>query len=432
MMTSHEKDKESSFKKNIYAVGAAEMFWGLGFPLILESTFLQVFLKNLGASSFLVGLVPAMYLFCSSCFPVFASYLTRNLVRKKRMVLIVHLLPSFAIFGLGCVMFFTPEHLYIPLFFSAYLLFSISLGMAIPIWFNYLTSIFPDTKTVKGMGFMMLGQNVGKVIFSFFILHVVERYQLSGGSCAALFLTAGIFLIIGSLCYLFTVEILLPSNQIPQTTSFVRYSKEMFAEVVSNRPFLLYLIADLDFYVVLTIMSFYANYATGYHGVASGVAAGVFVGCIYAGSIVVNIFLGTMDLLSLKKKFVLSKAISLAALLLLIMMPWNGLFFLVSFMLGAVRAIRNMIYTPAVKRLSGQEDATPYYAYAPFLTLPVAFGLPLLFGFSLDHYEALGEGSYQLLFFVAFCLIGLTLLATWKTTFPAQYNRRHSEATGEK
>ncbi len=30
-------------------VATVELFWGLGFPVVLESTFLQLFLKSLGA-----------------------------------------------------------------------------------------------------------------------------------------------------------------------------------------------------------------------------------------------------------------------------------------------------------------------------------------------------------------------------------------------
>ncbi len=79
--------------------------------------------------------------------------------------------------------------------------------------------------------------------------------------------------------------------------------------------------ADLDFYVILTVVSFYANYATGFYEVPAAVAAGLFVACIYVGSITVNIFFGAMNLLGLKQKFVLSKCISFTALVLLTFFP---------------------------------------------------------------------------------------------------------------
>ncbi len=53
-------DKDIYFKRNVLGVSVVEFFWGLGFPIVMESTFLQLFLKNLGASSFVIGIVPAL------------------------------------------------------------------------------------------------------------------------------------------------------------------------------------------------------------------------------------------------------------------------------------------------------------------------------------------------------------------------------------
>ena len=74
------------------------------------------------------------------------------------------------------------------------------------------------------------------------------------------------------------------------------------------------------------------------------VAAGAFVACIYAGSITVNIFLGAMNLLKIKQKLYLSKGITFLLLLLLALFPSYYTFFMISFLLGVGRAIRNTVY----------------------------------------------------------------------------------------
>ena len=75
-----------------------------------------------------------------------------------------------------------------------------------------------------------------------------------------------------------------------------------FAEILSNRRFLVFLAAaDLEFIVIITSLSFYANYATQYfNAIPAAIAAGLFVACIYAGSITVNIFLGALNYLEFK------------------------------------------------------------------------------------------------------------------------------------
>ena len=54
-----DRQKDSYFRRNVFGVASVEFFWGLGFPIVLESTFLQLFLKHLGASSFVIGIVPS-------------------------------------------------------------------------------------------------------------------------------------------------------------------------------------------------------------------------------------------------------------------------------------------------------------------------------------------------------------------------------------
>lgn len=409
--------KDKYFARNVFGVAAVEFFWGLGFPIVLESTFLQLFLRSLGASSFTIGLVPSIFIVGISCFPLFASYLTRNTRLKKKTVLLFHLASALSIFFFGWSLLLVKQEAVIPLFFSSYIVFSLCMGLTIPVWLNYLVRIFSERRTVPGLGYMMLSQNIGKVISSFFILKIVEKYAFSINSCATIFIATGLLFIIGSLCFALTKEIADRDDPKPDHRGFFRHTKQSLGEIFHNRKFLIFLVADLDFYVIITVLSFYANYATEYYGVRQAVAAGVFVACIYTGSVSVNILFGTLDYLSLKKKFALSKCITFSALVLLIVMPGNWSFFLISYLLGCVRAIRNMVYTPSVKKLSGKTDATSYFALAPILTLPVGFGFPLLFGKMLDTLSFLGEDSYKLLYGFSALFIIITFCFTLLTKY---------------
>lgn len=412
-----QRDKDSYFFRNVGAVAAVEFFWGLGFPIVLESTFLQLFLKNLGASSVAIGMVPSIFIVGISIFPLFASYLTRNSRLKRNIVLCLHLISALSIFLFGWTLLLVEKASILPLFFISYSIFSLCMGLTIPVWLNYIVRIFSERKTVPGIGYMMLFQNVGKIISSFFILKVVETYAFSIPSCSVIFIVTGILFIIGSLCFIFTKEIKDKDDPPPNRLSFFSHVRTSLVEISKNRPFLVFLVADLDFYVIITILSFYANYANQYFGVDQAIAAGLFVAFIYAGSITVNILLGTMNLLDLRQKFILSKCTTFATLLLLIVVPGSWSFFLISYMLGCVRAIRNMVYTPLVKKLSGKTDATPYFAFAPILTLPVGFGFPLLFGRLLDHFAYLGVASYKVLFGFSALFILFTFYFTLRTHY---------------
>lgn len=401
-------------------VSAVEFFWGLGFPIVMESTFLQLFLKNLGASGFAIGIVPALFVFGISTFPLVSSYLTRNSHFKRSFVAFLHVASGLSIFVFGVILLFLGQSdAVLPLFFASYTVFSLCMGLTIPVWLNYLVQIFSESKTVPGLGYMMLTQNIGKIISSLFILKVVADFGFSLHSSAWVFIATGAIFIIGSFFFFLTKELADPHEQVRDNNSFFNHTRRSVQEILANRRFLVFLAADLDFYVILTVLSFYATYATGFFNIPSAVAAGAFVTCIYSGSITVNIFLGAMNLLSLKQKLILSKTVTLTLLLLLIFLPGPISFFIISFLLGFVRAIRNMVYPPSVKKFAARTDATPYFALAPILTIPVGSGIPLLFGKMLDYLAYMGADAYRLLFACAALFVLVTLYFSLKTDYTA-------------
>ena len=417
-----DQQKDHYFKRNVLGVSLVEFFWGLGFPIVLESTFLQLFLRNLGASSFAVGIVPSLLMTGIACFPLFSSYFARRVRLKMPLVLFLHVISALSILLFGLLLLWVKQSVSVlPLFFLSYSVFSICMGLTIPIWLNYVVRIFSESKSVPGLGYMMLAQNVGKVIASFFIMNIVEKHAFSSESTAWVFIATGLVFVIGSLCFIITREVADEADGIRDSLSFFAHTADSFAEILSNRRFLVFLAAaDLEFIVIITSLSFYANYATHYFDVPVAVAAGLFVACIYAGSITVNIFLGALNYLDLKQKFILSKIVTLLLLCLLIFFPGDAVFFLVSYMLGFGRATRNMVYPPSVKKFAARSDATSYFALAPILTLPVTAGYPLLFGTLLDRLAGLGQLSYQILFglsaLIALAALVLALATDYRRT----------------
>ena len=192
--------------------------------------------------------------------------------------------------------------------------------------------------------------------------------------------------------------------------------------MIINRNFLFFLAADMDFFVVVTAISFYANYATTYCGVQPSIAAGMFVGFLYTGAILTNIALGPLGFLSVRNKYILSKCSAAAALILIVGFQDVWSFLLASFLFGVSRGTRSIVYAPAVGKLSGLSDATSYFAVAPLLTLAFATGLPLVFGRFLDHFAWLEGDSYKIIFGVSAVLIVGTLYFLLKVDFGLHEN----------
>jgi MFS family permease len=354
-------------------------------------------------------------------FPLFSSYLTRNHAQKRPIVLGLHLISSLSTLTFGLFLFWVKDPaLILPAFFVSYVIFSLCIGLTFAVWLNFLVKIFSPRKSVQGLSIMFTAQNTAKIIASLFIIKVVEQYSFSLISAAWIFLVSGLLFLVGSLCFLITQE---PATPVPpafQKDSFFNHIGATLREMTGNKNLVTYLIGDLDHYVVLTVIAFYANYATQFFGIQDYTAAGLFVCFIYSGAILANVILGTLNILSLKHKFISTKILNLAMLCLLIFHPGLVKFLLASLLLGFCRGTRGIIYSPAIKRFSNRQDATAYFAMAPLLTIAFGSGFPLFFGRMLDHLSHRGQGSYQLMFGICILCVCISLVFALLTDFDPQ------------
>ncbi len=412
------------YRRNVFGISSVEFLWGLGLPVVLESTFLQLFLKSLGASSFQIGLIPAFSFLGHSIFALLSSYFTEGLAFKRSAVIYLHIISgmSLILFGVG-LLFFGDQSPVLFVFFISYGVFSICIGMTIPVWLSYVVNMFSEKKSYSGLGYMMLAQNIAKLSSSLFIVKFVEKYSFSLSASGGIFISVGLIFSLSAIFFLATKETSLANPESARANrSFWVYVKTTCGHISKNRNFLLFLVGDMDFFVVVTVISFYANYATAFCSIPAPIAAGFFVSFIYIGAIVTNIFLGSLDIFTPRNKYVFSKLAALSAMLLLVSCGYLWGFFLASFLLGVARGSRMIVFPPLVKKLSGLSDATSYFAVAPILTTPFALALPMAYGTFLDLFSNLNGDAYRAVFMMSLFLIAGSLLAILKVKFQFQFS----------
>jgi MFS family permease len=411
------------FARNVTGISMVEFFWGLGLPLVLDSTFIPLFLKSLGASNTIIGLVPTIYFLNISLFPLFAGILATRPVSKRILVIQAHLIPSSSLALLGIILFFTrSESAAIPLFLAGYALFAAGVGIVFPVWQNYLVNIFAPRRIVSALSVMMIFQSISKLLSSFFIREFVSRYAFSLHESSILLMAAGAFCFTGSFFFLVTRELFHedppdPFSAVPKSHSIQVSHRRALLGVLKNRNFLVFLGNELEMAAVTGILAFYATYATGLCGIAPEIAAGLFITFNYIGAILSNLVLGWFNILSIRNKCLLSKGFTFSAIALLLVGSSVPVFLLVSFFLGSARAIRFLIFAPSIKQISGLQDATVYFSLAPLMTLPLSSGVPLLNGRILDSLQHLGAGAYRIVFALMGILVLAALIANLKTDF---------------
>jgi MFS family permease len=407
--------QDSAFTRNLAGICAVELAWGLGMPVVIESTFLQVFLRNLGASSFLVGLIPTLMSAGTAVFSLISWSLTARLARKRGAVLAAHVAAAVPILAFGLLLGLSgirPNTL--SMFLAAYSLFAIGVGLILPAWQNYLVKIFSAERSIRALALMMIIQSAAKLAGSLWLVRVVERYSFSAAGSSLVFTLVGLLFLAGSFFFLLTVE----QPEVPAVGGGGLRLSRLRARAGANRGFLLLLGTDLEYFALGGVIAFYANFATEYRGIAPALASGLFVAFAYLGGVLANALLGWANLLAARDKYLLTKVLGTAGILLLAAHPAPWVFYLVSLLFGASRGTRQMVFAPAVKRLSGASDATLYFAVSYILSLPFSMGLPLLNGAFLDRFESWGAWSYRSLFLgmAVLSLAGLyfTLRVPWK------------------
>jgi MFS family permease len=394
------------FRANVFGISSVELLWGLGMPVVIESTFLQLFLRHLGATSFLIGLIPTLLSGGVALSSLFSYSLTAPLPRKRTAVVLVHVAAALPVLGFGVTLVFTGfRSSTLAVFLGAYALFSIGVGLLIPAWQNYLVKIFSERRAISAMAVMMTVQSAAKLAGSLYLVRIVERYSFSARGASLVFCLVGVVFLAGSFPFLLTTE---EAGQPAPSPPRAAPPRSLRA-VLGNRGFLLFLGTDLEYFALSGVISFYANYATEFCGVSPALASGLFVAFNYLGGVLANALLGWADLFSLRNKYLLTQALAVLGILLLVFHSAPWVFYPASLLIGASRGTRSMVFAPAVKRLSGVPDATLYFAVSTILVLPLSTALPLVNGAFLDRFAHLGAWSYRIVFLAmgVLCLGGM-------------------------
>jgi len=363
--------------------------------------------------------IPAFFFMGCSVFGLLSSYFTSDMAFKRSAVIWLHVVCGMSLLFFGSFLFlFGKIPAIILVFFISYAIFSVCIGMTVPVWLNYAVNMFSAERTVTGFAYMMIAQHVARLISSVLIVKWVEKYSFSLQASSLIFISVGTLFALSAVLFLFTREVAQEGRKNDRAgRSLFLYTIDSIRDILNNRNFLLFLAADMDYFVVVTAISFYANYATAFCGIRASIAAGMFVGFLYTGAILTNIVLGPLGWLSVRNKYILSKCAAVAALTLIIVFQDVWGFLLASFLFGVSRGTRSIVFAPAVGKLSGLSDATSYFAVAPLLTLVFATGLPLVFGRFLDHFAWMAGDSYRIVFGVSTVLIVGTLYFLIKVDF---------------
>lgn len=421
MNESHQTETgKSFFIRNAAGISSVEFFWGMGMPILIESTFLQLFLRSLGASYFLIGLLPVFLGVSIPVFSLASAYLSSYIQNKRTSVLLYHMMASVPVLLYGLyLLIFRPEEGVLLTFMAMYCLFSIAIGFTMPAWQSYLVSLFSQKDSLRGLSIMYIVQSASKLVGSFFLYRMVARFALSLDGAALVFTIGGFILFFGAKFFALTREVYGEDETETPVVPFSGIQNFMgsLKRIFKSGEFRIFIGSDFSYFAITVALSFYGNYARDYGGVAEELVAGLFVAASYGGGIVSQVLFGWLNLSSLKNKFIISKVLALAGMIMLLPGSSLLLFLGAAVLLGASRSIRMLVYPPAVKAIAGVRDTTPHFALISLVEMPFSAGLPLAAGLFLDSLAWMGGNSYRILFGVLALILLVGLVFALKLRF---------------
>lgn len=411
------------FIRNTCGVSSVEFFWGLTLPVVVESTFLQIYLRSIGASGTAIGLIPSIYaLFLALCAPV-SAMLTSHLIHKRRAVILAHIAGSIPFILYGVLVAAAPAAGTPLVFLLLYAAYSAFMGITIPIWQNYLMRIFSPEKTFSALSMMFVVQVAARLAGGFAIAGAVKLFAFSPRGAAIAFICTGLSFLIGSCFFFITHEETDGRSRAREQAHSFRSLFTTAKKIIRERNFVFLQLSTLESAACITVISFYANYAVELRGINTATAAGLFAVCLYAGGVAANITLGSFNLLPLKGKFLVSKLFALAGVFLILFAHSPLPFLAASFCIGVSRGISQLAFSPAIKAISGLDDSTDYFSIAPLFMLPFALGIPWTAGFVIEHHAHAGAVPYMAVFSAMGIIIAASVLFLMPVDFEGTRRR---------
>lgn len=398
---------DTHITRNTSSVASAEFLWGLGMPVLLDSTFLQIFIPSLGGSNHLIGAIPSIFSGCSALFAPLSAMLTSHLTSKRNTVFFFHIFCGFPVIAYGIILPYCSKPSALTLFIILYTVFSVFLGTLLPLWQNFLTRIFSPKMILKSLSVMFISQIVARILGGIAIAWYIKQYPLEARNGSGIFICAGSLFIAGAIPFLFVNEGK-PVKAREKAHSF-RSLFHAIRTIVGNKNFRFFMLSTLELTALTCVIAFFAKFAHDLRGINASVAGGLFTSALFSGAIIANIVFGWVGFLSIKRKYIASKCALICAITAIIFASSLPIFIAAAFVMGISRGIVMLSYTPAVKAISGQADATDYFSALPIAMLPFSVGIPVAAGFILDYFGST-LFSYQIMFAL---MIGITIASIW-------------------
>lgn len=393
------------YRKNFLLNILLESFWGLGSGFVVPATILAIFISNFTSSKIAIGFLFALPAIGTSLTPIFSAYYTGGLARKKKLLVGWHLVYVVCWFLLALFAFLSgklvPEET-IFFFFIIYGLSSLTVGLIVPPYLDYIGKIVP-----KGRGIyfgIAIAASGGFAILGAFLARRILSLTPFPGNYGLCFLSAASFQLFSLLFLGLNIEVEGPP--VSQTKKFRPYLQNLIKILKEDREYLQLIFLQMITSFGAMSSPFYAVYASTKLQV-TGSILGYFTIMLLLGGMIASVLLGILgDVFGHKISLLIAIVCGIGSATIALFGSSETHFYALFFLLGFSLTPTFMVCTNLVLEMASIEHRSSYLALNSTLVSPLAAVAPLLGGFLVRTF------SYPVVFLltIAVLLVGLFVL----------------------
>jgi MFS family permease len=404
--------RERDYVRNVSCLTAVEVGWGFAMSFGFSATFIQLVLKDLGASHWQIGLLAAMWGF-GTVPMVLAGYFTGHLRRKKAVVIWGHFACVLPVIFLALALRWLPGNAArIWSVLGAEYAFAAGVGLLMPIWLTFMGKTLPARRLGAGFGITFFCQTLAGAGAAWVASHLLRRDPGRTADCVAV---SALAMIVGNLFFFPVREPETAADERPG--GFRVFLATLLRDVRGNRDLRNFLLAEILFTSQFAIAGFYAARAADFGGgVATGAALATRVALAQAFAALAAGFL--VDRVGPKPVLAAGRlAIAGAAAL-----AWKAqnveALMIAATAVGAYFGVRSAASFATFRAVLGRDEVTSLYGIFSLVVAPFAVAVPLVAGWALGRHITHGT-----LFLAsgAAVVLSVLLLALGVRTKPAHH-----------
>ncbi|MCD6351320.1 MAG: MFS transporter [Armatimonadetes bacterium] len=370
--------RQAYFWRNLAANLVAEGFWGFAMACVSVSTVLVAFLRRLGTSDFLLGLLPGIGMLGFAILQLPGALYFRRHTRRKGLLILTVIPITLLQFGLAAVAHYlapTQPRRAVALCYALLFLQALFLGLTGPLWTHLLHSIFPSSRRGRAMGVMALflsGMGLVGGLYTAALLRLDPEHP----PFDVLFTVAAVMMALNGVAWLPIVETPLerpsPPLRLRRTFAVLFRPGSAWRSLVIARWWSEIARAPLIFATVVTLTRFHLPDST----------AGVLTFMLAAGGAVAAPLFGWLgDRRGHKSTMVASAAVLPLATVLVVLAPHPWVAMAAFGLMGAVPAGDFLGSLNLVIESAPEEDKSIYAAVMQTAMVPARLLGPLASGF---------------------------------------------------